>query len=151
ASKAGGSAAFPPLFDAIRNGRSALVRVLAASASDVNVPDAVGDTPLMYAALYGDPETVALLLNRGADPNAKSPSHTTALMLGVGSLAKVQLLVDRGADVNARSITGRTPLLIAASRSGSGEVVRYLLAHGANINDKDELSGMRVIPAGAGG
>ncbi|HEY2013561.1 MAG TPA: ankyrin repeat domain-containing protein [Bryobacteraceae bacterium] len=151
ASIAHGTVTTHPLFAALRGGYAATVRTLTAEGSDVNVINADGETPLMYAAMYSDANTVARLLERGANPNAKSLTGTTALMLASGSISKTRLLVEHGADVNARSVTGRTPLLMAASRSGSGKVVEYLLAHGANINAKDELKGMAAIPAGSGG
>ncbi len=136
------------IFDSIRNGDAAAVRAQAAKGVDQR--NAFGETPLMYAALYGDASTVKLLLARGADVNAKSDGGTTALMLAVGDIEKVKLLVAKGADVNAASSTGRTPLLIAASRANSGEVVRFLLAKGADPKVKDKLQGM-PLPTGSGG
>lgn len=139
------------IFSALRNGDTAAVRVLAGQKAVINAPNAAGETPLMFAALFSGAETVALLLDQGANPNARTPAGTTALMLATGDLEKVRLLVDRGADANARSVTGRTPLLIAASRAGAGPVVKFLLAHGADPNAKDGLQGMPLLPAGAGG
>lgn len=139
------------LFTALRDGDGTTVRALARSNSGINAPNTSGDTPLMYAAIYSNAEIVKLLIEQGADVNAKTPTGTTALMLAVGDLEKVRLLLKKGADVNARSVTGRTPLLIAASRTGAGEVVKLLLAHGADANAKDELQGIPLIPAGGGG
>lgn len=139
------------LFEAIRNGNAARVRALSVRRPDVNRANAEGETPLHYAALYGDVKTVELLLGRGADGNCKSAAGATPLMFAVGDIAKVRVLVEHGADVNARSATGRSALLMAASRAGSGAVVRYLLEHGAEIDVKDKLSGVPLIPAGGGG
>lgn len=91
-----------------------------------------GSTPLMYAALYGDSDSVRRLLAAGADPNLKNDAGATALMWAVGDLEKTRLLVDHGADVNARSDNGRTPLMIAASHHGSTPILQLLLDHGAN-------------------
>ena len=91
-----------------------------------------GSTPLMYAALYGDSDSVRRLLAAGADPNLKNDAGATALMWAAGDLGKTRLLVDHGADVNARSDTGRTPLMIAATRHGSTPILQVLLDHGAN-------------------
>jgi ankyrin repeat protein len=137
------------LFAALRSGNLDEARSLARTG--VNFANAGGETPLMYASLYSNAEMVRFLLARGADPNAKSATGTTALMLATGDIEKVRVLIAKGADVNAKSVTGRTPLLIAASRSGAGEVVQLLLANGAAINAKDQLQGMPVIPAGGGG
>ena len=91
-----------------------------------------GSTPLMYATLYGDAESVRLLLETGADPNVRNEAGATALMWAMDDLDKSRLLIRSGADVNARSDDGRTPLLIATARPGSYDVVKLLLDHQAN-------------------
>ena len=91
-----------------------------------------GSTPLMFAALYGDAESVRLLLEAGADPNTRNEAGATALMWAVNDLDKTRLLIRSGADVNARSDDGRTPLLIAATWPGSFAVIKLLLDHKAN-------------------
>ena len=91
-----------------------------------------GSTPLMYAALYGDAESVRLLLEAGADLNIRNEAGATALMWAADDLDKTRLLIRGGADVNARSDDGRTPLLIAAGRPGSYDVVKLLLDRKAN-------------------
>jgi ankyrin repeat protein len=65
-----------------------------------------GETALMTAARTGNVEAVTLLLDRGANVNAKDVVRSqTALMWAVteGHAAIVKLLVTRGADVNART------------------------------------------------
>lgn len=63
-------------------GQGAAARGLA-RLSDVNQADAAGWTPLALAALSGSSETVAALLEEGADVNATAPSGKTALMLAL--------------------------------------------------------------------
>ena len=86
----------------------------------------------MYATLYGDADSVRLLLEAGADPNARNEAGATALMWAVDDADKTRLLIRGGADVNARSDDGRMLLFIAASRPGSYDVVKLLLDHKAN-------------------
>ena len=54
-----------------------------------------------------------------------------------GSLTRMRLLHFAGANINSRS-TGFLPLAIAASE-GRSDVVRYLLAEGADVNARERL------------
>ena len=96
----------------------------------------------MNASAFGSIETMKLLMDKGADVNARSAAGATALMWAVTDLAKVRLLIDRGADVNAVSESGRSALLLAAMSDRSGPIVRLLLSHGANaqIVDSDKTT-----------
>ena len=111
---------------------------LAKGADVVNTRDPRGSTLLMHAAAIGSPEAVKLLLDSGADVNAKNQFEATALILGAGNPAKARMLVEKGADVNAKSKLGRTPLMIAASCDGCSATVKLLLDKGADPNAKDK-------------
>jgi ankyrin repeat protein len=125
------------LLEALRGGDlPAFKTMLKESPKVANLAGTGGSTPLMYAALYGDSESVRLLLDSGSDPNVRNDAEATALMWAVGDLEKTRLLLDHGADANARSGDGRTPLLIAAGRFGSSAVVKLLLDRGANPSAK---------------
>jgi ankyrin repeat protein len=78
------------------------------SKSDVNVAGRDGITPLMYAATVGSLEAMKILLDAGADVNARNTMKQTALMLSVTELDKVRVLVEHGANVNAVSSRGRS-------------------------------------------
>lgn len=119
-------------YKAIRANDVARLKSLIAG-GDVNVKDRHGATPLMYAAAVGSPDAVKLLLAAGADAKVKNAFDTTPLIWGASNLEKVRLLVEAGADVNARSKQERTPVLVAASTAGSIEIVRFLIAHGADL------------------
>lgn len=91
-------------------------------------------TPLHYAALYGSPDSLSLLLQAGASPNARTQSGGTALLYAAWSFERTKLLVASGADINAADNAGITPLMVAASAYNNAETVRYLLEHGAAIS-----------------
>ena len=116
-------------YKAVRGSDRALVEQLLQNGADVNLRDRRGGaTPLMFAAAFGSLETMTLLIDKGADVNARTTGGATALMWAATDLAKIRLLLDRGADVNAVSERGRTVLLLAAMSDRSAGIVRLLLA-----------------------
>jgi ankyrin repeat protein len=118
---------------ALREGKTAeFQRLVKASPKAVNARGQDGWTPLMYAALYGNAESIRLLLDRGAPVNATNDAGGTPLMYAVDDVAKTKLLLERGANPNLRSGEGSTALLIAVANSGSLPVVRLLLDKGAD-------------------
>jgi len=94
-------------------------------------------TALHYAVRGGKLPLVALLLDRGANPNARDDKGLTPLLhlartrARFDPLAVLELLVSHGADVDARDETEST-LLMSYARKGQGAAVRWLLAHGAD-------------------
>jgi ankyrin repeat protein len=101
--------------------------------ADIGARSPDGWTALHLAAFFGHRETAAMLLDRGADPEARSanelentPLHAA---LAGGRAPVAELLVERGADVNAVA-NGLRPMDIAAGREDD-EMVAYLIEHGA--------------------
>jgi ankyrin repeat protein len=121
------------LMRALRAGNgAAFAKLVAANPRAVKRSGINGATPLMYAVLYGDVDTVRTLLDRGADPNVSDHAGATALIWAIDDVEKAKLLVERGANVNVRTADGRTPLFIAAGSAGATAVTRLLLDRGAN-------------------
>jgi ankyrin repeat protein len=78
-------------------------------------PNPRGRFPLLAtAAFQGQLATVRLLLERGADGNARGQRGATPLMMAAAAPhpdpAIVRLLMEKGADLNARDQAGRTAL-----------------------------------------
>ncbi|KAF1970942.1 hypothetical protein BU23DRAFT_590811 [Bimuria novae-zelandiae CBS 107.79] len=73
-------------------------------------------TPLSWAAAYGHEAVAKLLLEKGADVEAKTNDDWTPLRGAAtsGHEAVVKLLLERGADVEAKDNNGWTPLRGAA-------------------------------------
>ena len=96
--------------------------------------DLGGFTPLLFSARQGDVDSAKVLLAAGANVNDTSSSGTSALVIAAHSAqhALALLLLDKGADPNAAE-GGYTALHAAVLRSDL-DLVRALLAHGANPN-----------------
>jgi ankyrin repeat protein len=125
------------LFAAIRRGSVADTERLLEAGAGANLVDVDGTPALLAATLFGGPDLVKVLLDRGADPNRPGTGGTTALMWAVPDVEKARLLLARGARVDARSDTDRTALLVAASYPRSVEVLRLLLERGADLRAQD--------------
>ncbi|RLN51169.1 hypothetical protein BBP00_00009937 [Phytophthora kernoviae] len=95
----------------------------------------MGWTPLIVAAQRGHFNIVTLLVENGAEVNAKTHNGRTALLLAAeeGNLEIVRLLLDSDADVNASGSDEWTPLMMAAYR-GHEEIVRLLLDNDADLD-----------------
>src|SRR5712691_9690281 len=119
-------------FRVVRGNDLDALRLLAAKSDLASVRNGLGATPLHYAASYGSTESVRILLDRGADPNARNNADITPLIYAAYNLEKTRLLVEKGADVNAHARNGVTPLMVAASVHGNVATVRYLLEKGAD-------------------
>lgn len=111
-----------------------------------------GFTPLHLAAYFGQRATTALLLDRGADPQAAStndarlqPLHSAAAS---GRCDLVALLLEREAPPDGQQQGGFTALHAAVKR-GDMEMVGLLMDHGADPALKDDEGHDAVSYAGA--
>jgi ankyrin repeat protein len=126
--------------------------------ADPNERLPLGRTPLMVASRTGNVEAMKVLLDRGADVNAKETLRgTTALMWAADEAhpAAIQLLVQRGADIKARSNPvprGRGPAL-----GKSNDPRKAVAAQGAALAareaapDLGALNALTEAGAGRGG
>src|SRR6478752_8072705 len=133
------------IYQAIRKRDVELLRTLLAEGADPKacVRDAYhGQTPvLLHAASFQFPESVKLLLDAGAEPNAsmtggegakggQTPLHHA---ISDDGLAIVDLLLKAGANPNAVDENrGHTPLCSAAS-GGYYEIAQRLIEAGATF------------------
>ncbi len=158
----------PLMIAARRIGASAIVKLLLDHGANTNPnfrPEAES-SPLIEALTGGDGESVALLVDHGADVQmAGETGLTMAITSGCAgctemiakkitekrvftgslqdtapyaSIDSVRMLLDRGADANAYDFLGRTSLMYAAvSDTLPLDVVQLLIEHGADVNAKD--------------
>jgi len=100
----------------------------------------VGNTPLLLASREGRLEIAELLLDKGANIEAKNEGGGTPLLIASqgGRLEIVALLLQSGANVEAQgNVTGNTSLLHASS-NGHLEIVALLVAKGAKIDTRNK-------------
>ena len=132
-----------PLSQAVIGKNVQRVRELLSEGSDPNKPQTTqwppwDVTPLMYAADVGSEEILALLIDSGANVNARdrvigdttksSVLHYAAIR---GNTSCVKILLERKTKINSKNSHWETPLMVAAGE-GRVEVMRVLLAAGAD-------------------
>lgn len=112
--------------------------VVMADAADTAASATRGDPALVFAARYGQRETVRLLLDQGTAIESRDGLGRTALIAaaGEGDDGLVALLLGRGADTAATDADGATALIHAASKGHLGSV-RLLLDAGASLSALD--------------
>ena len=121
-------------------------RLLLNSGADVNATAGNGGT-VLGVAITGEPEKVALLLGKGADPNRRfvhggvTPVNPLQLAVTAGDGEMVDLLVSHGAAIDRQLPAGMgvlTPLGLAV-KNGDLAMVKLLISLGADVNQRDSL------------
>jgi ankyrin repeat domain-containing protein 50 len=98
-----------------------------------------GKTPLIVSVEMGDNTTVQLLLEKGADIDAKAGRGRTALHVAAesGHETVMRVLLEHKVDVDKKADRGWTALHVAAG-NGHEAVVRVLLEYKADVNAKTD-------------
>lgn len=115
-------------------GATDAARVLIERGARVGVRFArINQTPLHSAATRGFVPMIQLLLENGAEVDARDSAGFTPLINAAeqGRTLAIRALVVAGANVNAANSVRHTPLWLSASR-GHLDSVAYLLQHGAD-------------------
>ena len=125
------------LYLALREGSNTVVPVLLSwPGIALDAENAVGETPLMMAALKGRVEVMNTLIQRGARINKAgwTPLHYAA---AGPSLDAVELLLAHDAALEAIAPNGNTPLMMAAGY-GAIDSARLLLRRGADARPRNQ-------------
>ena len=119
------------IHDAAGEGNIEAVKQHIAAGTDVDAKTR-GETPLLWAARFGQSQVAELLIAEGADVNAKNvvgqtPLHWAAM---AGHKEIIELLIAAGADVNAKTKRGDTPLDLAED---DPNIRNPILKHGGKM------------------
>jgi uncharacterized protein len=132
---------------AIKSGQRAVaIDMIANKSGDVNVAEADGSTPLLWAANLNDTDLASRLLKAGADPKARNQLGSTPLAEAAfnANTEMIQALLNAGADPNEAGPDGQTPLMVVAG-TANVEAAKLLLAKGANPNVKEAQRGQTAL------
>ena len=119
------------IHDAAGEGNIEAVKQHIAAGTDVDAKTR-GETPLLWAARFGQSQVAELLIAEGADVNAKNvvgqtPLHWAAM---AGHKEIIELLIAVGAEVNAKTKRGETPLDLAED---DPKIRNPILKHGGKM------------------
>jgi uncharacterized protein len=125
----------------------ALVRKLIRDGGNVNAKEAIQDSAFLYAGAEGFNDVLRLTLANGADVASTNRFGGTALIPASehGPVETVRILITAGVPVNHVNNLGWTAMQEAILLNNGGpnqqEVVRQLLAAGADPNIRDRRAG----------
>ena len=104
------------LHSACCDGHIEIVEQLLSLGFDIDSRDSNGQTPLMFAARYDQPDLFRFLIDRGSDPTLKDNHGWTLLHFAAagGSDDIIEKLLFLGLDIDSRNNSGLTPLMTAA-------------------------------------
>jgi ankyrin repeat protein len=119
-----------------------------------------GATAFMRAARSGDVAVMRLLLDHGADPLREQKNGNTPITLAASlttrgnypdrgsedsAMQAITLCLERGLDINRANATGDTAVHLAV---GSAAMIRFLAAHGARLDIKNQRGLTPLAAAG---
>ena len=107
--------------------------------ADVNIIDDNGMTPLIWAAGIGQPGSVQLLIENGADLEiVEKNQKETALMRAarIGNIESLRVLVDAKANLAKTNLLGQSAVIIASS-AAPVEKIELLVEAGADLSIRD--------------
>jgi hypothetical protein len=107
---------------------------------------------LLKFVASGTADDVKVMLDRGADPNARNGRGQTALSVAVARYDNeiIKLLLAKGANVNVADTEGNTPLMLAAAGNNQ-EGARLLLDYKPEVNVANKEKKTALLLASEGG
>ena len=120
---------------------SGLADLLLRAGAKADAANDLGVTPLSLACTNGSAGMVKRLLASGADPNRPAvPVPPLLTCARTGSVDAVSALLGARADANAHEPLRSQTALMWAVAQGHVDVVRVLIAHGANVQARSSVT-----------
>lgn len=141
-----------PLISAMNVQHQACIDLLIKNAdkSDATMTWLFVAPPFGTPRAFSDASLTRLLLDRGANVNAKDDAGRSILMLAAGcdtmSLETINLLIQSGADLNTKSAAGHTALDFA-KRRGDTAIVERFIQSGAKAGTAPAVPNHKPQPA----
>jgi len=139
-------------FAAAEWGHVDVLRFLLASGADIRRADSHGRTLALAAAAEGSLDVLRLLadnLDHAALHRPDEEGNTP--VLEAADMETLRFLYDHGADLSRATNYGTTPAHSSTAQADDGEMMRYLGARGAALDDVDEDGDSPLILAAAEG
>jgi len=126
-------------FQAAFDGNLTYIEKILAKGINVNITNTENRTALMLAAFNGHTDLVQLLLEKGANVNLVDNINRTALMFAsTGPFnSTVELLLKHGAEPNKADSEENWTAVMFAAGEGQLEVIKTLVANGADLTMVD--------------
>jgi ankyrin repeat protein len=128
-----------PLAEAVLSRQIGIMKLLLASGAQIDSLDHHSVAFLVESGVF-DPQVLGVLLDAGANVDARDPEGETVLMKVSEAIAgdqSIKVLIEHKADVNLKDNRGRTALMHAAGECVS-DAIPLLLENGADPNVRDE-------------
>jgi ankyrin repeat protein len=110
--------------------------------ADIHYTTSIGESLITLAAKHGDVRLLAKLIEKGAQLTTTREMGMMGVVTPLYIAARnehsacVKLLIAQGASVNPQKNSNEIPVMVGACLSTNPEVVKLVLQHGADIDEK---------------
>eukprot|EP01129_Flabellula_baltica_P007197 TRINITY_DN2771_c0_g1_i1.p1 TRINITY_DN2771_c0_g1~~TRINITY_DN2771_c0_g1_i1.p1 ORF type:complete len:986 (-),score=182.87 TRINITY_DN2771_c0_g1_i1:41-2998(-) len=130
-----------PLMVAVENGHQPLVNFFLSHGSDLEATDNEGNTCALLACRYGNLDILNSLISHGADLTKRNDNNENCFLNASisGSVELMEYLVEYcDKELFTEVDVHGTSALLCASMFGNLDMVKWLINHGSNVDEKND-------------